>query len=83
MQLYIKINVLKQHSFYEEVICTKNNSYQLQQFILIQLSNIHTRWMYKKIKHLTSKHHETSRSIETKLLIFLNLVLDVMKKIIM
>jgi hypothetical protein len=43
MQLYIKINVLKQHSFYEEVICTKNNPYQLQQFILIQLSNIHTR----------------------------------------
>jgi hypothetical protein len=31
--------------------------------------------MYKKIKHLTSKHHKTSGSIETKLLIFLNLVL--------
>jgi hypothetical protein len=28
--------------------------------------NIHTRWMYKKIKHLTSQHHETSSYIETK-----------------
>jgi hypothetical protein len=36
--------------------------------------------MYKKIKHLTSKHHETSSSVETKLLIFLNLVLAIMKR---
>jgi hypothetical protein len=36
--------------------------------------------MYKKIKHLTSQYHETSSSIETKLLIFLNLVLAIMKR---
>jgi hypothetical protein len=66
--------------FYEGVICTKHNPYQLQQFILIKWWNIHTRWTYKKIKHLTSQHYKTSSSIETKLLIFLNPILAIMKR---
>jgi hypothetical protein len=37
--------------------------------------------MFKKIKHLTSKHHETISYIETKLLIFLDLVLAIMKRL--